>query len=599
MSTLTNLPSWDLSGLFKGIDDPAIETAIIDSKAAAKAFSEQFKGKLVQSDVAASLVASACDDYERILTTLFKLSSYSQLVFAADSLNQKHGAFVQRVSSEFENINQDLLFFDLELMDLPEESLQRLMDDPALAHRRYYLSLIKRGRPHHLTEAEEKILGLKSLTGSQAFGRLFNQEHSAIEFKVEGQEKSLSQSEALHLLYNPDRELRKAASAGISKGLSDNLARMTFIYNMLVMDKGADDRLRKYPSSEEARHLSNQTNQASVDALNNALGERIALVEEYYSFKREVLGLDKLTQYDRYAPIPGGSQTFSYEESKQIVLDSFAKFDQRFADTAKQFFDGNWIDAAQRPGKQSGAFCSFVTPDHHPYVFLNFQGGTRDVMTMAHELGHGIHACLARKQHLLDAHAPLTICETASIFGEMIVFDALKERFKNNPSQLLSLYMQKIEEIFASTFRQIFMYRFEKEVHSKVKAQGELSSEELSSIWMSTQKQMFGASVELQDEYASWWSYISHFFEMPFYVYAYAFGELLTLSVYQKYKAEGQTMVEAYFNFLAAGGSRKPEELVASLGLDMADASFWHQGLDLIGDLIKEAKQLHAQAQKA
>lgn len=540
------------------------------------------------------MIAKAFDEYEAIFQSLDKVAMYASLVFSADTSDPKHGAFMQQMNTEREAVSQKLIFFELELMDVPEDEFRKRMDDPALANRRYYLSHVFEQRPHRLSEAEEKILSEKALTGSQAFERLFEQELSAKRFTVAGFPETMNESEALHLIHHPDRDVRRRAAEGFTTGLREEQSRYTFILNMLVRDKSVDDRYRKFADPEAARHLSNRITRSSVDALSKAVSEHFGVVRDFYTFKRELLGYDELFDYDRYAPITNLTAPIPFPEGRRIVLDAFRAFDEQFAATAEKFFDGGWIDAGPRPGKRGGAFCSFITPDLHPYVFLNYQQTARDVETMAHELGHGVHSYLAREQTYLDFHPPLTVCETASIFGEMLVFEALKERFKDDSKALLALYVQKIEEMFASTFRQISMYRFEQDLHNAAHEKGELLTEDISRLWRARQEEMFGGSVTLTANYDLWWSYVHHFFEMPFYVYAYAFGELLSLSVYALYKKEGEKILGAYRNFLQSGGSKSPEELVKPFGIDLNDPAFWKQGLSMIGDMIAEAKRLHA-----
>lgn len=563
-------------------------------RADADAFEKTYRGRLSDPATDGAMLAQAFDAYEAIFQRLDKVAMYASLVFAADTADPKHGAFMQRMNTEHESVSQKLIFFALELMDVPDEVFRGRMDDPALAKRRYFLSNLLTQKPHRLSEVEEKILSEKALTGSLAFERLFEQELSAKRFTVEGFPETLNESEALHLIHHPDREVRRCAAEGFTAGLREEQSRYTFILNMLVRDKSVDDRYRKFADPESARHLSNRITRTSVDALSQAVGERYGIVRDFYAFKRELLGYDELFDYDRYAPITNLTAPIPFAEGKRIVLDAFRAFDQTFADTAEKFFDGGWIDAGPRPGKRGGAFCSFVTPDVHPYVFLNYQQTARDVETMAHELGHGVHSYLARGQTYLDFHPPLTVCETASIFGEMLVFEALKERLKDDPRALLALYIQKIEETFASTFRQISMYRFEQDLHNAAHEKGELQTEEISRLWRARQEEMFGGSVTLTANYDLWWSYVHHFFEMPFYVYAYAFGELLSLSVYALYKQEGEKILGAYRSFLQSGGSKSPEELVQPFGIDVNDPAFWQQGLAIIDEMVKEAKRLHA-----
>lgn len=586
------IPSWNLSDLFSGIDDPKINEWLQQANKDAENFESTYRQPLSDKSIDATTLKQAFDAYEAILAVAYKITGYAQLLFSSDTSNQQYGAFMQRMSEEASKLSQKILFFELGIIQLPQETLQSFMQEPTLAIRHYYLQKLVKQKPHVLSEAEEKILNKKSLTSNEAFSRLFDEENSALKIFIEGKSEPVNETTALKDLYHPNREVRKRASAGFSKTLQENERRFSFIYNTLILDKKIEDELRHFDNPETSRHLANQTNQAAVDALSKATQSHVALAQRYYQFKKKRLNLDTLHEYDRYAPLPENKQKhYTFEEAKDIILTAFSSFDTTFGETAKLFFDNGWIDAAERPSKRSGAYCMFMTPDHHPYVFMNYSGQARDVMTLAHELGHGVHAYLAKQQTLLDYSAPLTLCETASIFGEMLVFDYLKQQTTSNEEKL-SLNMQKLEEIFASTFRQIYMYLFEQKVHQLSKKQGEIPSETLRSLWMETQREMFGESVMLTNDYSYWWSYISHFFQAPFYVYAYAFGELLTLSLYETYKQKGSSITKNYLVFLTAGGSKEPEELAKLLGFDLNNPTFWDNGFRMIETLIEETERL-------
>ncbi len=589
---LQNLPKWDLRDFFTGIDDPKIAEQIQEVHQKAKTLDEKYRGKINNPQVSSSTLLEALNLYNEILEQISKIGSYSHLVFSADSANPKNGAFMQMVETEYEKLNQVILFFDIQILELPEANLESLINDPEFSRFKHYLSILKEQKPHQLSEPEEKILSAKSLTGSQAFGRLFEQEMTAKIFKIAEEEKDYSEAEILSLLYDTDRDKRKNAAFGITTGLKEEIRLLSFITNTLLQDKMINDRLRNFKSPESARHLENEISEATVNQLVKTVKDNYSIVEDYYKLKKEFLGYEEIFDYDRYAPITDVSPKYTYEQAQEIVLTSFEKFDPRFAQIAKEFIDNNWIDVGSRPGKQAGAYCSFITPSHHPLVFLNFQGTVRDVLTMAHELGHGIHAYLARKQNYLQFHAPLTVCETASIFCEMLVFESLKEKLQDEPHALKSLYIHKIEEIFASVFRQTAMFDFEKKLHATHAEKGELLVEEINSIWRETQSEIFKDSVTLTDDYKYWWSYIPHFIRTPFYVYAYSFGELLSLSVYNLYKQKGDAIKQTYFDFLEAGGSESPNNLVKGFGMDLDNPEFWEVGMGLIRGMIEEMKKL-------
>ena len=591
-NTLQDLPRWDLSDLFNSHDDPRIKETLKNCAEMANIFDQTYRNKINNDQIDSALIAKALDDFESITCAATKTAVYAELAFSSNTADPANGILLRNVQVQNEAISRRIMFFELELMELSDQKLSELMNDERLKNRLHYLSVLKNKKAHRLTEAEEKIISLKSLTGNNAFERLFEQEFANKAFKIPGEEKDLTESEILNLLYHPDRATRYKAAQGITQGLAQDIRRLSFIYNTLIQDKNAEDELRKFEYPEASRHLSNEIPKTSVEALDQAVSQSFSIVEDFYNYKKQLLGLEELFDYDRYAPLAEESMIFSYEEAKEIVLKAYQEFNPQFAEIAQMFFDNNWIDAGVRPGKRSGAFCSFVTPDLHPYVLLNYLGGARDVMTMAHELGHAIHAYLARGQNLLDFHASLPVCETASIFGEMLVFEDLKKRLKNNLQALKSLYIQKIEEIFASVYRQMAMYRFEHDVHLAVQKKGELEYQEINAIWYKHQQEMFGKSVTLTPGYAYWWSYIPHFISTPFYVYAYAFGELLTLSVFAQYKQQGSAMVMNYLEALKAGGSKTPAQIASQLGLNINDPKCWQNGLQSIKNMVEEVKNL-------
>ncbi|MBI5392032.1 M3 family oligoendopeptidase [Candidatus Woesearchaeota archaeon] len=582
------IPSWDLSDLYKNINDPKISSALKQNLTKAEQFEKTYRGKIKDKNLTSQGLLNAIKEYEAILQENIKPEVYANLMFAADVKNPRHGAFMQQMKAGCLDVFQKMLFFELELLQQEEKKLELFEKDPVLKNYRHYLEKQRIIKPHRLSEAEEKILNDKSLTSSAAFYRLYQEELSVKKFKVKT--KTLSETEVLDLLHHPKQETRKAAAEGLTKGLQEEARRLTFIANIMLQDKSIEDKYRKFPNPEYSRHLANEIDQATVDTMTSVVTSNYKLVQEFYELKKKIMKMPKLYDYDRYAPIQEPKEKIPFEKAKEIILTSFSSFSPEYAKIARQFFDNKWIDAATREGKRGGAFCMYVTPDLHPYVLVNYTDKIREVETLAHELGHGVNACLMRKQTGLNFDNPLTLAETSSIFGEMLVFDDLKE--KVSKEEKLSLYIQMIESVFASVFRQTAMYKFEQDVHAARK-KWELSTEEMNTFWRKRQKEMFGNAVELTADYDWWWSYIPHFWESPFYVYAYSFGELLTLALYAKYKKEGKRFVPKYLRLLELGSTVSPKEALAPLGIDLQKKEFWESGIKVIQELIEEAEKLY------
>ncbi len=593
MNKKSSLPRWNLSDLYKNVNDPNIDATFTTQLKRAQAFAKKYRGK-INGKLTTKQVANILKEYQSILQETYKPEIYAALIHAADSNNPKHGALVQKTEQRGLEISKELLFLELELVKIEEKTLKNWMNSPDLAQFRHYLHKEYTWKSHRLSEAEEKLMRDMSLSGRSALTRLYEEELSHHIYKLPRDKKDYNQEQLLDALHHPKQSVRKQAAAAYTNGLREQLRRLTFITNTLLQEKRVTDQYRKFASPEASRHLSNEIDQTTVDAMSGAVAERFDIVQDFYRFKRSLLDLPVLYDYDRYAPLPGKDRSVTFAQAKTIVLDAFTKFSPRFARLAQDFFDKGWIDAPQLPGKRGGAFCMFVTPDLHPYVFVNFSGNVKQVLTLAHELGHGVHASLARKQNLLHFDMPLTLAETASVFAEMITFDAMKQTL-TDPKERLTLIMQKIEEIFATVFRQTTMYRFEQDLHAASRTKGELTSEEIGSLWRKHQTNMFGTSVKMTPDYDIWWSYISHFIHTPFYVYAYAFGELLTLSLFAEYKKRGPAMVEDYLSFLEAGGSKGPDELLKPFGIDLHNKTFWQGGIKIIEEMVKEAKALHKQ----
>ena len=583
------LPTWDLSDLYDGVDDSRLDSDLNSMVDQASEFEEKYKGRIASADVTAALLCSALDDYEALMTVQYKPGSYANLLFSTDTADAQRGALLQRTREIGSAAATHLIFFDLEIGQIPQETFDRIIDDPQLAPYRHYLEHERALAAHHLSEPEEKILEETANTRGRAFGRLFTEITSRQTFRMD--DKELTQSELLVNFYNPDRETRKAAAVALTDTLREDAHVLTFIFNTLLHEKQILDGLRGYPSPEASRHLDNEVDEAVVNTVAEVCVDNYDIAADYYHLKRQLLGLDELTHYDRYAPLLRDSGSIPFDEAQGMVMDAFGKFSPQLAEITEPFFSKRWIDAELRAGKRGGAYCAGVTPDLHPYVFMNYTGKPRDVMTLAHELGHGIHDVLASKQSLLNYHPVLPLAETASTFGEMLVFDQLQSTLESSEERL-ALLCGKIEDIFATVFRQIAMYRFEQEAHRLRREKGEQTTEAYCEVWQRMMQEMFGDSLTLGEDHQWWWLYIPHVFQLSFYVYAYSFGELLVLSLYAQYQRDGESFVPRYFDLLSAGCSATPSQLVADMGIDIASPHFWQGGCDLIREKVEQAKAL-------
>ena len=578
---------WDLRDLYASADDPAIPRDLADAERLAVGLGERYRGRL--ASVGAEELRKLVSEYEQIMESSARAATFAYLAWSTDTEQAPRGALLQRIHEHSSRLQQSLLFLELEWANLPDEQARELLEDPALAGCRFWLVLARRYRPHLLSEPEEKILAEKSVTGRSAWVRFFEEVHSGMRYELDGER--LPQQTLLARLYEPERERRRQAAEAFTAGLQSLTRINTYIFNNILLDKASEDTLRGYPSWISARNLDNQIDDPTVQALVEAVSGRYDLVARYYELKRRLLGLDTLYDYDRYAPLPAANHRFGWEQARTMVLESYAEFDPRMAEITERFFSQRWIDAAVRPGKRGGAYSHGAVPSVHPYVFMNFNGNARDVMTLAHELGHGVHQFLARRQGMLLADTPLTTAETASVFGEMLVFQNLMAR-EQDPKARLSLLVAKIEDTFATVFRQVAMNRFEEAMHTARRREGELPGERFGEMWLATQEAMFRGSVVLSEGYRLWWSYIPHFVHSPGYVYAYAFGELLVLALYARYREAPEGFSERYLALLEAGGSNWPEELVKPLGVDLKDPEFWNRGLAMIEELVRQAEEM-------
>ncbi len=589
----TTTLAWDLSDLFHGIEDPRIEESLNDGLARAREFAAKYRGKIDSAELTATTLLEAIREYENLAQDLAKPSNYAALVFSSDTSKFENGAFLQHVQERQTAISLETIFFELELMAAAPAIIERLAADPILQGYRHFIQASRLFREHRLSEPEERIIEEKANTGGRAFERLFEQSVSTIEFKltVHGEERTLTEPEVLALMRDPDREVRKAAAASFTDGLVRNGMLLTFIFNTLVFDKSIDDRLRRYDYPEQARNTANELDAQTVETVMSTCVERYDLVARYYRTKREILGCDKLMHYDRYAPLFETRQEVGFDEARETVLISFERFSGTISEAAGKFFAGGWIDAEPRKGKRGGAFCMYVTPDLHPYVFLNYLNRKDDIMTLGHELGHGVHAYLSRANSYVNFSSALPVAELASTFGEILVFGSLVA--KSDLEDKLALYASKIEEIFATIFRQAAMYRFEQELHRARREKGELTTEEIGDMWQRNIQAMFADSVELGEEHRNWWMYVEHFIGSPFYVYAYSFGELLVMALYSMYRREGEAFVPKYLDMLKAGGSCSPQELLARVGIDIKDPEFWRGGMKIVEEMIADFEKLY------
>ncbi len=583
---------WDLSDLYQRIDDPQIDSDLTALATRATDFEARYRGQLADGSMTAATLAEALGELESISEGIGKLYAFADLTFSGDTRVAEAGALVTRIREAATDIRAHLLFLELEWSALDEAIAGPLQEAPELAHYRHYLACERDFRPYRKTEGEELILDRMGNTGRQAFTRLFDEilARMRVTVNLPGGAKEMAEEEALALLSAPDREVRKAAADAMTAGLSQHGHLLTYIFNTVVADHAAEGQIRNFPDPMTGRNLSNEISPESVQALLNACSNANPLVHDYYGIKKSLLGLEQLTDYDRYAPL-SEPPPVPFEVAKQMVLDSYGAFSPQMADIAQMFFDRRWIDADPREGKRGGAFAHPVTPSTHPYVLVNYLGRPRDVMTLAHELGHGVHQWLARDKGYFGADTPLTTAETASVFGEMLVFSELKRRQPDDQATL-ALLCSKLEDTFSTVFRQVAMTRFEMALHATRSAEGELSAERIDGLWMEANRPMFGDSLTLRDDYASWWRYIPHFVHTPFYCYAYAYGELLVLSLYRRYQEEGEAFVPRYLELLSAGGSDRPEVLLAKLGVDITRADFWEGGLAVIREWVSEAQCL-------
>jgi oligoendopeptidase F len=585
---LENLPEWNLGDLYAGPDSPAFSADMAASSSAAKIFTSNYKGKL--ATLSGADLAQALKDYEALSDLIGRTGSYAQLYYVGDTTESSRSKFYGDVNSKITDISSGLLFFELEMNLIDDAALEKAMEVPALAHYRPWIENLRMERPYQLDDKTEQLFLEKSQTGFGAFNRLFDETMAALRFNVNGEDLTLEPT--LNLMQSPDEALRKAGSLALAKTFGENVKLFTLVTNTLAKDKEISDRWRGFKDIAAARHLSNRVEPAVVDALVAAVREAYPkLSHRYYKMKAKWLGKDKLMHWDRNAPLPAeDTREVPWNDARDLVLKAYGAFSPEMAGIAKDFFDKKWIDAPTRPGKAPGAFAHPTVPSAHPYVLLNYLGKTRDVMTLAHELGHGVHQVLAAKQGALMANTPLTLAETASVFGEMLTFQALLRETTDKAKRKI-LLASKAEDMINTVVRQIAFYTFERKVHA-ARREGELTPDQINAFWMEVQHESLGDSIEFGSGYETFWTYIPHFIHSPFYVYAYAFGDCLVNSLYARYRESEVGFQEKYFDMLKAGGTKHHSELLKPFGLDATDPQFWQKGLSVISGLIDELETL-------
>jgi oligoendopeptidase F len=584
--TMEGLPTWDLGDLYPAPDSPAVQTDLAKAEQAARVFAAAHQGKLAA--MPGEVLAAAIAEYERIEEMLGRLISYAQLLFSGDSTNAEIGRFYQTVGERVTAISSHLLFFALELNRLDDALLDRKLAESALARWEPWLRDLRVFRPHQLTDDLEKLLHEKEVTGRSAWSRLFDETVAAMRVPIGGNE--LTVSDALNRLSDRDRSVREAAGRAIGAVFGANVRLFSLVTNTLAKDKEIVDTWRHYPRPGSYRNRSNMVEDEVVDALVSAVRTDFPrLAHRYYLMKAKWLGLPKLQHWDRNAPLPDDDdRTIGWSDARERVLTAYAAFSPELADVGKRFFDRPWIDATLKPGKSGGAFAHPTVPSAHPYLLLNYHGRTRDVMTLAHELGHGVHQVLAAEQGYLMAGTPLTLAETASVFGEMLTFRALLDAA--DPKRRRIMLAAKVEDMLNTVVRQIAFYHFETLLHDERRS-GELVPDRIGELWMQVQKESLGPAFEFTPEYNVFWAYVPHFIHSPFYVYAYAFGDCLVNALYSVFQSGHPGFQAKYLNMLRAGGTKRHKELLAPFGLDASDPAFWKKGLDVIAGFIDELEQ--------
>jgi oligoendopeptidase F len=591
---LGTLPEWNLDDLYPGMDSPAFAADLAGAAAEAKAFSDLYRGQLetLAQDQSGTKLFEAVKRYEGLEELMGRIMSYAGLVHAGDTADPIRGKFYGDAQEKVTSASSDLLFFELELNRLDDEKVEALAAKEPLSHYRPWLRDIRKGKPYQLDDRTEQLFHEKSVTAYGAWNRLFDETIAALRFTVDGQELTLEP--VLNLMQDPSEKVREKAAVAFGGGLKANLRIFTLITNTLAKDKEISDRWRGFKDVADARHLGNRVEREVVDALVAAVRDSYPrLSHRYYRLKAKWFGKDALNHWDRNAPLPNvPAKTYAWGEARETILAAYEDFSPRMAGIAQRFFDDRWIDAPVRTGKAPGAFAHPTVPSAHPYVLLNYQGKPRDVMTLAHELGHGVHQVLAGPNGALMAPTPLTLAETASVFGEMLTFKALLAR-TTHVSERRAMLAAKVEDMLNTVVRQIAFYSFERKIHLE-RRNGELTGDQICALWMDEQTASLGPAIRLGPDYDSYWAYIPHFVHSPFYVYAYAFGDCLVNSLYGLYEGAREGFAERYLAMLSAGGTKHHSELLAPFGLDAREPSFWQIGLSMIESLIAELESMES-----
>lgn len=586
------MPIWNLADLYPGPRSKAVQADLKKAAAEAQRLKQRYQGKLSALADDGAALAEAIVAYEGLSDTIGKLGAFAGLLYAGDTSNPENAKFYGDIQDRITTITTDLIFFELEFNKIEEAALARALKVPALARYRPWIEDLRKDKPYQLEEQLERLFHEKANTSHSAWGRLFSETMTALRFEVEGEKAPLTLEPTLNFLMSPDESKRRAAAEALAKVFKDNSRLFTLITNTLAKDKEISDRWRGFKDVADSRHLANRVEREVVEALVEAVRAAYpATAHRYYAMKAKWLGRKKLAYWDRNAPLPDKPERIvPWADAQAMVLDAYSGFAPEMAHIAKRFFDGAWIDAAVREGKAPGAFSHPTVPSAHPYILLNYQGKLRDVMVLAHELGHGVHQVLAAPQGALLANTPLTLAETASVFGEMLTFRALLETAKDRRERK-ALLAQKVEDMINTVMRQIAFYGFERRVHEE-RRMGELTAERLGQIWLEVQGESLGPAIDLKEGYETYWSYIPHFVHSPFYVYAYAFGDCLVNSLYGLYQDAHPGFVAKYFEMLKAGGSKHHSELLKPFGLNAAKREFWQKGLKVLEAMIDELEAM-------
>ncbi len=584
--------SWNLDDLYQGPDDPRLEADLAEAKRRAQAFVRSYRGKIATAQLDGPGLAAALVEYEALSALESRPSFYASLLFAADTQNQRAQQLVQRTREAATETGNLTVFFNLELIALDNKRLARLLTSPELAAYRHYIEALRRFKPYTLSEKEEQLLNQKKLSGQSAFVQLFGELSGSLRFELEldGERQELTDGEVLALLRNPDAAIRRRALTTFLETYAEHGLVLTSIFNNLLLDHKIECDIRHYDDVVMPTHLANEIAPTTFEAMMRAVEQHYPLAQEYFRLKARLLDLERLSYSDVYAPLETTAETIPFSAAQELIVTAFGQADERFAVLASDFFHNRWIDAEVRAGKRVGAFCAALSPQHHPYILCSYTGTSRDVATVAHELGHGIHYSLARRNSLLNYDAPLVLAETASVFAEIVLTQHLLAQARD-PAARRAILCDTLEDMYGTVFRQTALTRFEIEAHAQ-RPKGVLSAEDLGRLWWQEQEKLFADSVELPPVYRWGWSYIPHFIHSRFYCYSYSFGELLTLALFQRYVDEGPTFMPAYLQLLESGGSQRPEHALAQLGIDINRPEFWEQGFEVIRGFLSDLQEI-------